>query len=74
MPAELLGGATAAASVGAINCLGNLGGFVGPYLLGALSTATGSYSTGIWYLAGASALAAVLILLVRTETAPKALS
>jgi ACS family tartrate transporter-like MFS transporter len=65
LPASLLGGSMAAASVGAINCIGNLGGFVGPYLLGALSTATGSYSTGIWYLAGASVLAAVLILLVR---------
>jgi ACS family tartrate transporter-like MFS transporter len=67
LPATLLGGATAAASIGAINCIGNLGGFVGPYLLGALSTATGSYSTGIWYLTGASVLAAVLILLVRSK-------
>jgi ACS family tartrate transporter-like MFS transporter len=65
LPASLLGGATAAASIGAINCIGNLGGFVGPYLLGSLSTATGSYSTGIWYLSGASVLAAALILLVR---------
>lgn len=67
LPASLLGGATAAASIGAINCIGNLGGFVGPYLLGALSTATGSYSTGIWYLSGASILAAALILLVRKK-------
>ncbi len=67
LPASLLGGATAAASIGAINCLGNLGGFVGPYLLGALSTATGSYSAGIWYLTGASVLAAILILGVRTK-------
>ena len=67
LPASLLGGSMAAASVGAINCIGNLGGFVGPYLLGALSTATGSYSTGIGYLAGASVLAAVLILLVRAR-------
>jgi MFS transporter, ACS family, tartrate transporter len=65
LPASLLGGATAAASIGAINSIGNLGGFVGPYLLGALSTATGSYSTGIWYLSGASVLAGALILLVR---------
>lgn len=69
LPASLLGGATAAASVGAINCIGNLGGFAGPYLLGALSTAKGGYSAGIWYLAGASLLAAVLILLVRNEPA-----
>jgi ACS family tartrate transporter-like MFS transporter len=66
MPASLLGGATAAASVGFINCIGNLGGFAGPYLLGALSTATGSYSIGIWVLCAASVVAALLILLVRT--------
>ncbi|MGA2880303.1 MAG: MFS transporter [Bryobacteraceae bacterium] len=67
LPASLLGGAAAAASIGAINCLGNLGGLVGPYVLGAFSTATGSYSSGIWCLTGASLLAAVLILLVRTK-------
>jgi len=67
LPNSLLGGAKAAASVGAINSIGNLGGFVGPYLLGALSTATGSYTTGIWYLSGASVLAIVLILLVRAK-------
>ena len=71
LPASLLGGATAAASIGAINCIGNLGGLVGPYLLGALSTSTGSYSTGIWYLTGASALAAMLILLVRSKPEPQ---
>jgi MFS family permease len=71
LPAALLGGATAAASIGAINCIGNLGGLVGPYLLGVLSTTTGSYTSGIWYLTGASVLAAVVILLVRTKPEPK---
>jgi MFS transporter, ACS family, tartrate transporter len=65
LPAALLGGATAAASIGAINCFGNLGGFVGPYLLGAMSATTGSYTSGIWLLAGASFCGAFLILLVR---------
>jgi len=72
LPATLLSGATAAAAIGAINCLGNLGGFAGPYLLGALSTAEGGYTAGIWYLTGASVLAAVLILLVRKKPAPRA--
>jgi len=70
LPNHLLGGATAAASIGAINSIGNLGGFVGPYLLGVLSTASGGYSTGVWYLAGASLLGAVLILLVRSKPEP----
>jgi MFS transporter, ACS family, tartrate transporter len=74
LPAALLGGATAAASIGAINCIGNLGGLVGPYLLGVLSTTTGSYTSGIWYLTGASVLAAVVILLVRAKPEPRKLS
>ncbi len=64
LPAALLGGASAAASIGAINCFGNLGGFVGPYLVGALSTSSGDYSAGVWCLAGISLIGAILILLV----------
>jgi MFS transporter, ACS family, tartrate transporter len=67
LPATLLGGATAAVSIGVINSLGNLGGFVGPYLLGALSSATSGYSTGIWILSGAAVLGAILMLLIRTK-------
>ena len=66
LPASLLGGASAAASIGAINCFGNLGGFVGPYIVGALSTPSGGYSAGVWCLAGISLAGAILILLVRT--------
>jgi MFS family permease len=66
LPASLLGGTAAAAAAGAINCIGNLGGFVGPYLLGALSDSNGgSYTAGMFVLGGASVAAAVLILLVK---------
>jgi ACS family tartrate transporter-like MFS transporter len=68
MPAFLLGGAAAAVSIGVINCIGNLGGFVGPYLLGALSDSNGgSYANGMWILAGAALLAAVLVLRVKAS-------
>jgi ACS family tartrate transporter-like MFS transporter len=64
LPHSFLSGAAAAASIGAINCFGGLGGFVGPYIVGALSMPKGSYAPGVWCLAGASLLAAGLILLV----------
>ena len=71
LPGALLGGATAAAAVGAINCIGNLGGFVGPYVLGALSDSSGgSYAAGMWVLAATALLAGLLMLLVRA--APRA--
>jgi ACS family tartrate transporter-like MFS transporter len=71
LPAALLGGATAAAAIGVINSIGNLGGFAGPYLLGALSTKTGSYAIGTEYIAGAALLGAVLIVLVRKKAGSK---
>ena len=70
LPSSFLGGATAAACIGAMNCIGNLGGFVGPYVLGALSTYTGgSYASGVLFLASASFLAALMVLLVRRKQA-----
>jgi len=35
---EFLTGFSAAAGIALINCVGNLGGFVGPYAIGAIST------------------------------------
>jgi MFS transporter, ACS family, tartrate transporter len=71
MPSQILGGTAAAACIGAINCMGNLGGFVGPYVLGFLSTHSGggSYSSGVLFLTAASFLAAILVLLVRRSSA-----
>jgi len=66
LPAQFLGGTAAAASIGAINCVGNLGGFVGPYVLGFLSNHSGgSYSSGVFFLSGAAFLGAILVLFVR---------
>src|SRR3954471_172786 len=42
MPAALLSGPAAAAGIALINSIGNLGGFVGPYLVGLLQDATGA--------------------------------
>ena len=47
LPSLFLSGATAAAGIGWINALGNLGGFVGPALIGWLKTKTGSYGPGL---------------------------
>ena len=59
LPSTLLGKSAAATAVGLI-CLGNLGGFVGPWLFGYLKTATGRFDTGIYVLAGCMLLAGIL--------------
>lgn len=43
LPSAYLTGTAAAVAVGLINSIGNLGGFVGPYLMGYIRTRTGSF-------------------------------
>jgi ACS family tartrate transporter-like MFS transporter len=65
MPPQLLGGAAAATGIALINAIGNLGGFVGPTLIGALHQATGGYTGSLLALAGVLVVEGILILRVR---------
>ena len=65
LPTSFLSGTTAAASIGLINMVGNLGGFGGPSVVGFVSTKTGSYYGGVLYLAASALIAAFLILSLR---------
>jgi ACS family tartrate transporter-like MFS transporter len=60
MPAALLSGTAAPAGIALINSIGNLGGFVGPYLVGLMKDATGSTDGGPLTLAVILAIGAVL--------------
>jgi sugar phosphate permease len=61
LPAELLGSGAAAVSIGVINAIGGVGGFVGPTLMGALLDATGGYTGGLLTLAGVLVAAVLFI-------------
>ena len=65
LPTSFLTGTAAAASIGMINSFGNLGGFVGPYVVGYLSKATDSFFGGVLYLSLSAIVAAGLILSLR---------
>jgi len=65
IPAAFLTESAAAASIGLINSIGNLGGFVGPYIVGYLNNKTNSFYAPIIYLSCSALLGAVLILLVQ---------
>ena len=65
LPTSFLTGTAAAASIGLINSFGNLGGFVGPYVVGYLSKKTGSYLGGVLYLSASALVASMLILSLR---------
>jgi MFS family permease len=62
-PGSILTGVGVAAGLAAINSFGNLGGFVGPYLLGLMTEWLGSRTAGVSVLGGFMAMAGVLIAL-----------
>ncbi len=62
MPPHFLSGKGAAAGIAAINAVGNLGGFIGPYAVGWALQETGNYSGGMMILAGFLLAAAALVL------------
>src|SRR5262249_51815807 len=57
-------GVGAAASIALVNSIGNTGGFVGPYLLGAINDATHSFAAGLWVIAAILALGGSVVLFV----------
>jgi nitrate/nitrite transporter NarK len=59
LPTAFLTGTAAAAGIAAINSVGNLAGFVSPYLIGYLKDLTGSTQIGMYVLAGALVLGAI---------------
>jgi ACS family tartrate transporter-like MFS transporter len=72
LPNAFLGRAAAAASLGLVNSFGNLGGFLGPYLLGIFSDRTGGFGPGLLYLAACSLASGLLMLRVRKALAATA--
>ena len=65
IPPMFLGGTAAAAGIALINSVGNLGGFVGPTVMGWLRGVSGSYSAGLLVLAAALVFEAVLVMTLR---------
>ncbi len=51
---EWMSAGVAAAAIAQVNAIGNIGGFLGSYLLGVIKDATGSYSLGLLPLAALS--------------------
>jgi ACS family tartrate transporter-like MFS transporter len=71
IPPQILGGRSAAAGIALINSIGNLGGFVGPTIIGFLHGLTGSYSGGLIALTAALIVEALLVLAIRLPRAPQ---
>src|SRR6202140_449577 len=64
VPTMFLSESAAAASIGLINSVGNLGGFVGPMVMGYLAHRTHSFSAGLLYLVASLFVSGGLMLVV----------
>jgi sugar phosphate permease len=64
LPPAFLGGVWAAAGIGAINAVGNVAGFVSPYVIGSLVSVGGDLRLGLYAITAAVLIGAALVLLV----------
>ncbi|QOT77897.1 MFS transporter [Cupriavidus basilensis] len=73
LPSAFLAGTAAAGGIALINSIGNLAGFVAPYMIGWFKTSTGQLSSGLYFVAALEACATVLVLAcIKTKVSAKA--
>jgi MFS family permease len=65
IPSSFLTATAAAGAIAMINSVGNLGGFLGPYAMGFIRDATGSFNGGVIFLVVCMIAAAGLVMMVR---------
>jgi D-galactonate transporter len=68
LPTAFLAGTGAAAGIAWINSVGNLAGFLGPFLVGYLKDFTGTNSAGMYLLAAALVIGSLAVLTVPAKT------
>ena len=71
MPSLFLTGAAAAGGIALINSIGNLGGYVGPFIVGWIKQSTGSFEMGVYFLAGCAFTSAVITYFATRATGAK---
>lgn len=72
MPTAILTGTAAAVGIALINSVGNLGGLAGPWVIGAIKKATGTFQGGILVVAAGLAVGGAIVLMInlpRKDTA-----
>ncbi|MCX4138940.1 MFS transporter [Paraburkholderia sp. SEWSISQ10-3 4] len=72
LPAAFLSGAAAAGGIAAVNSLGNLAGFFGPYAMGWIKDSTGGFGAGLLCLSGAGLVGVAAVLLLHHDTSLEA--
>jgi len=65
LPTAFLTGRAAAGGVALVNSVANIGGFIGPTVVGYVRDATGSFAAGLWLLAAGLVVGAAITLCLR---------
>ena len=68
MPSQFLTGASAAVGIALINSIGNLGGYVGPFVVGWIKDSTKSFEMGVYFLAGCAFSSALIAYFAKRAT------
>lgn len=68
LPTLFLSRSTAAISIAVINSIGNLGGFVGPFVIGMVKGTTNSAAAGLMFLSVLLAIAFIMTLMMRINS------
>ena len=72
LPQSFLGGAAAAGAIALVNSIANLGGFLGPTIVGYLKQETGGYAVAMGFFAAGLVMTAIVVgALARHIPAPK---
>ena len=68
LPTAMLSGTAVAGGIAMINAVGNLGGFVGPYMFGLIKDASGSDTIALLALAAAPVISAIVLFALGHDT------
>ena len=71
MPSAFLTGTAAAGGIALINSIGNLGGYVGPFIVGWIKDSTKSFEMALYFLAACALLSSVITFLAARVTQAK---
>jgi MFS transporter, ACS family, tartrate transporter len=72
MPSQFLTGSAAAGAIALINATGNLGGYVGPFVVGWIKDETNSFQAGLYFLAACALMGAIITWLAPTASGKQA--
>jgi MFS transporter, ACS family, tartrate transporter len=71
LPSMFLSGTAAAGGIALINSIGNLGGYVGPFIVGWIKDSTNSFEIALYFLAACTLASGTLVFFAKRACSPR---